>query len=74
MPKLPQVSTRELIKFLNHNGWVLDHVKGDHYILKNAEGRYVSIPLRNPIGKGLLLAILAEVGISREEFMKEWWG
>ena len=49
-------------------------IKGDHHILQNPEGRYTTVPLRNEIGQGLLLDILADAGISREEFMNDWSG
>lgn len=32
----------------------------------------VTVPERREMGRGLLLEILAQVGSSREEFMK-WW-
>jgi predicted RNA binding protein YcfA (HicA-like mRNA interferase family) len=32
MSKLPAVKPRDLIKFLEQNGFVLDHVSGSHYI------------------------------------------
>lgn len=60
------------LKFLRDKGWVYDHTS--HHILKNTNGRFASIPQRDPIGKGLLLNILAEVQITREEFIKEWYG
>ena len=74
MTRLPQVSSRDMIKFLKDKGWVYDHTSGSHHILKNTNGRFASIPQRDPIGKGLLLNILAEVQITREEFIKEWHG
>jgi len=32
MSKLPAVKPRDLIRFLEQNGFVLDHVSGSHYI------------------------------------------
>ena len=75
VPKLPRPSTRELIKYLNKKrGFVVIRIKGDHHTLQNHEGRYTTVPLRKEIGQGLLLEILADAGISREEFMKDWYG
>jgi len=32
MPKLPAVRPREVIKFIEQNGFVLDHVSGSHFV------------------------------------------
>jgi predicted RNA binding protein YcfA (HicA-like mRNA interferase family) len=32
MPKLPAIKPRQIIRFLEKNGFVLDHTSGSHYI------------------------------------------
>ena len=71
MSKLPVISSKDLIKFLTARGFSYDYTSGDHHIYISQNGR-ISIPERQEMGKGLLLKILAETGISREEFLK-WW-
>lgn len=72
MSRLPRISSRDLIKFLTEiRGFSYVHTRGSHHIYGTNERR-ISVPERNEIGTGLLLAILAEAGSSREEFM-EWW-
>lgn len=74
MSKLPTVSSKELIKILvKHKGFSYVHTRGDHHIYKS-DTRWISIPERKEIGKGLLLAILAEAGLTRDDFMKYWNG
>ena len=74
MSKLPVVSSNDLIKYLvNEKGFSYVHTRGDHHIFKS-ETRRVSIPERKEIGKGLLLGILAEAEISKEEFMEYYTG
>ncbi len=71
LPKLPRPSTRELAAFLNTQGYTLDHSR-KHHVFKNSAGAMVTVPERQEIGTGLLMAILAEIGCSRDDFMK-WW-
>lgn len=72
MPNLPVVSSRDLIKYIKKKGFQYDHTTGSHHIYKLRD-RLVSIPERREIGKGLLLAVLEEVGISRDDFIQEWY-
>ena len=69
MSKLPRISGRELIKVLEKIGFSPTRTRGSHVILKDANGRMVVVPLDNEIGPGLLNAILAEVGLTRQQFL-----
>jgi len=69
--KLPVVSSNDLIKYLTKKGFVHRHSKGGHHIFVLDDIR-VTIPERKEVGKGLLLSILAEVQIKREDFIMEW--
>jgi predicted RNA binding protein YcfA (HicA-like mRNA interferase family) len=76
MPKLPAVKPREIAKFLERNGFVLDHVSGSHQIYYNlASKRRAVVPHHNrEIPKGTLLSLLREAGFTREaliEFLQE---
>jgi len=72
--KLPTISSTELIKFLGTLGFTYDHTTGSHHVLKHFDGRHVTVPERREVGKGLFSSILAEVGISRKEFLDYWNG
>lgn len=72
MPKLPVISSRDLIKYIRKKGFEYDHTTGSHHVYKS-EDRLVSIPERKEVGKGLLLGILEEAGISRDDFIQEWY-
>lgn len=69
MSKLPSLTPRKIIKVLEKKGFVLDRVKGSHYIYYHPESRRrVVIPLhKEDLPKGTLLEILNQAGISREE-------
>ena len=69
MPKLPAVKPRELIRFLEQHGFILDHVTGSHYIFYNpiSKRRAVVAAHNREIPKGTLMSLLREAGFTREE-------
>jgi len=71
LSKLPLISGEELIKIAQKIGFTLIHVKGSHFVFKNAFGKRIVIPVhgKKPIGKGLLLKIIKEdFQLTRKEF------
>lgn len=38
-------------------------------MLRNVEGKRITVPRHDPVGKGLLLEIISEAGITKEEFL-----
>ena len=73
MGQFTRVSSTELITFLATLGYVYDHQKGDHIILKKDGSRRLSVPRRKEMGRGLFLAILAQAGSSKKDFF-DWDG
>ena len=71
MAKLPLVSSRYLIKYLATHGFVHVHTRGSHHVLRRGT-RTVVVPERAQVGRGLLLEILAQVGLSRDEFLGDY--
>jgi len=71
MPKLPQISGKELCKILERLGFQMIHGKGSHVRFKHPDGRRTVVPVHSgeKIGKGLLKEILKQAKLSREEFM-----
>ena len=69
MSKLPLLSWREVIKALNKIGYVVARQRGSHIILVKDE-RVIPVPRHNQIKRGLLLEIIAEAGMTKEEFLK----
>lgn len=67
--KLPILSWRDVVKALIKAGFKTVRQKGSHMILvKNSY--IVPIPKHNEIKKGLLLEIIAEAGLTKEEFLE----
>ena len=70
---MPIVSAKELGKFLEKEGFVAIRQKGSHRFFRHTDGRTVVVPIHSnkDIGKGLLKAVLEEIRINREEFIKK---
>lgn len=76
MPKLPMLSGKELVKLLSKIGYDLDHQTGSHMILRQRQEphRRVTVPNHKEISRGTLAAILKEIGLSRDDFFKLYYG
>ena len=69
MSRLPLLSWREVVKALSKAGFQVVRQKGSHLILVKEE-RIVPVPKHEKIKKGLLMAIIEEAGLTKEEFQK----
>jgi predicted RNA binding protein YcfA (HicA-like mRNA interferase family) len=72
MPKLPNISGKELFNILCKIGFIVKRQNSSHINLKHPDGRSTTIPLHNnkDLAKGTLKAILRDAGISNEELRK----
>lgn len=72
MPKLPQVKPRELINFLQKQGFVSRKTKGGHIFFSHPNGKTTVVPFHNqPLAKGTLKGILKQTDISLEKLLEE---
>lgn len=64
--------TNRVIKVLSKIGFKVARQRGSHLILKHPDGRLtvVSIHAGEDIGRGLLLKIIKDVKMSKEQFLK----
>ena len=69
MSKLPLLSWREVVKALGKVGFKIDRQKGSHMILVRDE-RIVPVPRHAEIKRGLLMEIITEAGLTKEEFLR----
>ena len=69
MSELPLLSWREVVKALGKVGFSVARQRGSHIILVKDE-RAIPIPRHDQIKRGLLLEIIAEAGLTREEFLE----
>jgi predicted RNA binding protein YcfA (HicA-like mRNA interferase family) len=69
MPTFGPISRRDLIKNLKRLGFVGPYSSKRHqYMVRDTNKVYIPNPHQGDIGKGLLLKVLDEAGISREEW------
>jgi predicted RNA binding protein YcfA (HicA-like mRNA interferase family) len=66
---LPVVGWREVLKALRKKGFYPVRQSGSHIIVENGEGLWTSIPRKTELGKGLLLQIIADCGLTKDEFL-----
>jgi predicted RNA binding protein YcfA (HicA-like mRNA interferase family) len=71
MNKLPAVRPRELIRFLEQKGFILDHTSGSHFIFYHpVSKRRAVVPRHNrDMPKGTLLSLLREAGFTRDDIV-----
>jgi predicted RNA binding protein YcfA (HicA-like mRNA interferase family) len=71
MAKLPAVSAVQVITALEKLGFAIVRQKGSHVRLRHEDGRVVTVPIHfgKTIGKGLLLKILRDANLTRDEFI-----
>ncbi|MDD4566849.1 MAG: type II toxin-antitoxin system HicA family toxin [Methanoculleus chikugoensis] len=69
--KLSPVRAEKAIKVLEESGFSFARQKGSHIILQHSDGRSVVIPDHQgeELGRGILRAIIRQVGLTREEFL-----
>ncbi len=71
MPKLPIVSSSELIKAFRRMGFEIVSQKGSHIKMRDSQNRTAIIPSHKMINKGTLKkGILNPLGITVEELIK----
>ncbi|WXG39257.1 MAG: type II toxin-antitoxin system HicA family toxin [Candidatus Freyarchaeum deiterrae] len=68
---LKPLPAEKIIRVLKKVGFEIVRQKGSHVILKNPEGRITVVPLHKgeEIGRGLLLKIIKDAGLKKEEFL-----
>lgn len=71
-PRLPAVRPRQLVRVLERKGWRLDRTTGSHQVfVHDVVPHPVVVPMHNKdIGRGLLVRILQDAEISRDDFLK----
>lgn len=72
MLKLPVVKAKQLLKTLEKLGFYKYHQAGSHIQLKHPDGRRTTVPYHPSveIRRGTLKAIIDDLGMSVEEFIK----
>jgi predicted RNA binding protein YcfA (HicA-like mRNA interferase family) len=72
MARMPQVTARELVRFLKSQGYVEQRQTGSHLTLLHAgRGVSVTVPVHTgvDIGRGLAVRILCDAGFSVDDYL-----
>jgi predicted RNA binding protein YcfA (HicA-like mRNA interferase family) len=69
--KIPRVTGREMVRFLEREGFLLIRVRGSHHFFESGELR-TTVPVHGnrPLKIGTLRSILRDIGISPTEFVE----
>jgi predicted RNA binding protein YcfA (HicA-like mRNA interferase family) len=72
MSKLPAVKPRQVIRFLEQNGFVLDHTSGSHLVFYHPVSHHRAVvPEHNrDLPKGTLMSLSREAGFTREQMIR----
>ncbi len=72
MSEFPSISGKKLLKLLKKRGFEVIRVKGSHHFLKDKNQNCTTVPIHKNenIGIGLLLKILKDCDISKDEFIE----
>lgn len=72
MTALPSLSGKQLLAALGRLGFEVVRVRGSHHFIRHADGRSTVVPVhsRETIGPGLLLRILRDCDVTREDLRK----
>jgi len=70
MPRLPSVSSREVVKAFESFGWQVIRQSSSHIIMAQ-EGHMatLSVPDHNPVAKGTLRSLIRAAGLTVAEFV-----
>jgi predicted RNA binding protein YcfA (HicA-like mRNA interferase family) len=69
LSKLPLLSWQKVVKALSKAGFQIARQKGSHLILIK-DDKIVPVPKHEEIKRGLLLEIIAEAGLTKEQFLE----
>jgi len=71
LSRLPAVDAQTMERVLLKLGFQRERQRGSHVFYRHPDGRFTTIPHHRgrDIARPLLLAILREIGVSREEFL-----
>jgi predicted RNA binding protein YcfA (HicA-like mRNA interferase family) len=72
MARLPRLKAKVVLGAIRKLGFEVQRVKGSHHFMKHPDGRCTVIPVHagETIGPGLLMKIMSDIDLTREEFEK----
>ena len=73
MSRLPRPTGKEIMRFLERHSFTLVRVRGSHHFFRKGS-LHTSVPVhsKQTVPVGTLLAILEDIKMGREEFIRLW--
>jgi len=72
MTRLPLLPARKVITARTRLGFIIDHQKGSHIVLKNPdETRTIVVPDHSELDRGTLKSILKQAGIDIDTLLSD---
>ena len=66
---LPVIGYRDILMALKKAGFYPTRQNGSHIILENGRGKWTAVPRKKELGKGLVLKMISECGLTKKEFL-----
>jgi len=72
MTKLSSLTGKDVVSILKKVGFEIKRQRGSHVFLQHPDGRATVVPIHSGeiIGPGLMLKILKDINMTKEEFYK----
>ena len=67
---LPVLGWKDVLQTLRKRGFYATRQTGSHIIIENGKGLWTSIPRKNELGKGLVLQIISDCDLTKNEFLE----
>ncbi len=63
------ISGDDFVRAMRKIGYEVDHMTGSHMILRHSSRRRLSVPRHRELGRGIVSKLIAQAGVTREEFL-----
>jgi predicted RNA binding protein YcfA (HicA-like mRNA interferase family) len=71
--RLPALKPKDVLRLLEHKGFVVHHVTGSHYVLKHPQKKHLRVTLPwhgRDLKRGTLSSIIRQAGYTASEFLE----
>ena len=71
-PRLPSLTSRQIIAVLERRGFVLVRQSGSHAIFRHPDGRRTTVPVHagRDVGRGLLRRIMRDADLTADDLTR----
>jgi predicted RNA binding protein YcfA (HicA-like mRNA interferase family) len=75
MARMPTITAKLMIEFLESLGFVMVRQRSSHKFFKHPDGRTATVPDHKgeDLGRGLTRKILNDAEVTRESFLEWYW-